>query len=86
MQSLLSPLILLKVHLEHVGEGRFTASIRELCTCDEYISMKTLGEHIGREYSVVHGVQRVQEHWGTQRTVENSEYSVVHGVQRVQEH
>ena len=28
-----------------------------------------------REYSVVHGVHRVQEHWGTQRTVENSTWS-----------
>ena len=41
-----------------------------------------------REYSVVHGVQRVQEHWRNTENghLENREYSVVHGVQRVQEH
>ena len=28
-----------------------------------------------REYSAVYGVHREQEHWGTQRTVENSTWS-----------
>ena len=68
MQSLLSPLILLKVHLEHVGEGRFTACIRELRTCGVHKY-----ENTGRTHRT--GVQRST--WSTESTGTLGEHRTV---------